>query len=132
MSTSSGIFCPSQKNVARRLQGTLTFHDPLARMTAEFWSKAFEHRSPRLFDLNEQRRTVVAHEQSDGAERTNASNTDCFEGHILEHVSLEQAPSFRRKSVFVSEKNALGVNPVPRIALSCKMINHRWLVGDAN
>src|SRR6516165_2056223 len=107
MSTSSGVFCPSQKNVARRLHDTLTFRDPLARMTAEFWSKAFEHRSPRLFDLNEQRCTVVAHEQSDGAERTNASNPDCFEGHIPKHVSLEQASSFRLKSVFVGEKNTL-------------------------
>jgi hypothetical protein len=38
---------------------------------------------------------------------------------------------FRRKALFVGGKNALGVDPVPRVAFSCEMINQRRLVSNA-
>src|SRR5262249_968317 len=126
------VFCPPQENVARCLHGTLTFDDPPAGVAAEFRSKAFEHRFPRFFDLQEQRGTIVAHKQPDGAERADASNSDCFEGRIPEKVPLEQTQYFWRKSFFIGAKNAFGVNSVPWIVLSCEMINHRRLVGDVN
>ena len=47
------VFRPSEKNVARRLHGTLTFDDPPARMTAEFRRKAFKNGFARLFNLKE-------------------------------------------------------------------------------
>jgi hypothetical protein len=52
--------------------------------------------------------------------------------NIPEPVPLEQTQPFRRKALFVGCKNALGIASMPRVALSCKMINQRWFVGDAN
>ena len=74
----------------------------------------------------------MAGKQPDGAERADASNSDRFESYILEHVPLEQTQPFWRKTLFVGCKNALGIDTMPRVALSREMIDHRRLVGDAN
>ena len=132
MSARSLVFCPSQENVARCLHGTLTFDNSAAGMTCELGAQAFEHRFSCLFDLKEQRSAIVARKQPDGAERADASNTDCFEGDIPEKVSLEQTQYFWRKAFLVGDKNALGVNSMTWVAFLREMINHRQLIGDAD
>src|SRR6516164_452028 len=109
----------------------LTFNDPPAGMTIEFGSEAFEHRFSRFFDLKEQRRAVPAREQADRAKRAHASDTHCLEGYVTERVSIEQAQALRRKALLVGGKHALGVDAVPRIALSREMVDQRRLVHDA-
>ena len=68
----------------------LTFDDPLARVTIEFSSEAFQYGCSRFLDLKEQRSAVAAREQTDRAERANASDADRFERNVIERVAIEQ------------------------------------------
>src|SRR5215467_4900524 len=100
-------------------------------MTVEFWCEALKHRFPGFLDLKKQRRAVAAREQTDGAERADTSNPNGLEGDILERVSFKQTQPLWRKSLLVRCKDALGVDAVPRIALSGEVIDQRRIVYDA-
>ena len=96
----------------------LTFDDPPAWMTIEFRPEAFQHGSSRFFDLKEERRAVATCEQTDRTERSHAPDSDRFESYVIERVMVEQTQSLRRKPLLVGGEHALGVDTVPRVALS--------------
>src|SRR5262249_47839087 len=104
--------------------------DPPAGVTIEFGPEAFEHRSSCFFDLKEQRRAVPAREQANRAKRPHASDNDHLEGYITERVAVEQAEPLWRQTLLVGGKHAFGVDAVPRVALSRKMVDQRRLVYD--
>src|SRR6516164_6205690 len=108
----------------------LTFNDPPAGMTIEFGSEAFEHRFSRFLALKEQRRADPAREQADRAKRPHASDSNRLEGYVTERVPIEQAQPLRRKTLLVGGKHAIGVDAVPRVALSREMVDQRRLVYD--
>src|SRR5215471_12324538 len=99
-------------------------------MILEFRPEALEDRFPRFFDLKKERRAVAANEQADGAEGTDASHPDNFEGHILERVALDEATPLRRKTVLVGRKHALRIHSIPRVMFCREMINERRPVFD--
>src|SRR5882672_3826122 len=109
----------------------LTFDDPPAWMTIEFGPEAFQHGSSCFFDLKEQRGAVATCEQTDRTECSHASDPDRFESYVIERVAVKQAQPLRRKSVLVGGEHALGVDAVPRVALSREVIDQRRLVCDA-
>ena len=51
-------------------------------------------------------------------------------GYITERVPIEQAQPLRRETLLVGGKHALGIDAVPRIALSREMVDQRRLVYD--
>src|SRR5262249_26023903 len=84
------VLRPTEADIARRLHGALTSHPARARVPPEFRPEALKHGFPRFFDLKKQRSAVAAHEQADGAEGTDASHPDNFEGDVLERVALDE------------------------------------------
>src|SRR5262249_28055379 len=109
----------------------LTFDDSTAGMTVEFGPEAFEHRFSRFFDLKEQGSAVPAREQADRTERAHAADSNRLEGYVTQRVPIEQAQPLRRETLLVGGKHALGVDAVPRVALSREMVDQRRLVDDA-
>src|SRR5713226_10216082 len=76
MSGRRAILRPTQEDIACGLHGPLTFDDPLARVTFEFRPKALQDGFRGFLDLKKQWGSVAAHEQADGAERTDAPDAD--------------------------------------------------------
>src|SRR6516165_9633928 len=109
----------------------LTFDDAPAGMAIEFGPEAFEHRFCRFFDRKEQRVAVPAREQTDRAKRPDASDSNRLEGYVTQRVPIEQAQPLRRETLLVGGKHALGIDAVPRVALSREMVDQRRLVHDA-
>src|SRR6188472_1908401 len=103
----------------------LTFDDPLARVTIEFSSEAFQYGCSRFLDLKEQRSAVAAREQTDRAERANASDADRFERNVIERVAIEQVQPLRRKPLLVGSEHEFGVDAMPRVMFAREMIDQR-------
>src|SRR5262245_27297869 len=108
----------------------LTFDAAPAGVTIEFGPEALEHRFSRFFDLKEQGGAVPAREQTDRAKRPHASDSNRLEGYVTEGVAIEQAQPLRRETLLVGGKHALGIDAVPRVALSREMVDQRRLVYD--
>src|SRR5260370_2229322 len=97
-------------------------------MILEFRPEALEDGFFRFFDLKEQRSAIAAHEQADGAERTDASHPDDFEGDVLERVALEETTPLRGKAVLVAGEYALRIHSIPRVTLCRAMMDDRRAV----
>ena len=99
-------------------------------MTIEFGTEALQHRFSSLFDLKEQRSAIPAREQTDRAKRPDASDSNRLEGYVTQRVPIEQAQPLRRETLLVGGKHALGIDAVPRVALSREMVDQRRLIYD--
>src|SRR5262249_51512516 len=130
MSLRRVVLRPTEEDIACRLHGALAFDHALARVILEFRPEALEDGFSRFFDLKKQRSAVAAREQADGAESTDASHPDNFEGHVLERVALDEATTLRRKTVLVGRKHAFRIHSIPRVMFCGEMINERRPVFD--
>src|SRR5262249_30595685 len=131
MSSGIAVLGPAEENVACGLHRTLALDHPTPGMTMELDAHAFQHRFARFLELKEQRRTIGAQEQADGAESTNAPNSDYLEGDILERIALQQIAALRRQPMVIGSEYALGVQSMLPIAFFGEMIDERRPISDA-
>src|SRR5262249_17207851 len=68
--------------------------------------------------------------EGDGTEGAKAAGSNRLEGYVTQRVPIEQAQPLRRETLLVGGKHALGVDAVPRVALSREMVDQRRLVHD--
>src|SRR5262245_13572285 len=95
------VFGPTQQCIARRLHDTLSLDDPSAGMSLVFRAEAFENGFTRLFDLQEERRSIAAHKQTNRTKRPYATDANYLEGDIFEMIPLKQTQSLWWKSVLI-------------------------------
>jgi hypothetical protein len=101
---------PPEKDVARRLQQSLSAHDSLAGLGVGAGSAMWiEHRRRRLLELEEQRLAEIGLEEHDEAAGPHAADANDLGCHVDELVSVEHCGSVRRQRCAVALEERLHV-----------------------
>ena len=87
--------------------------------------EGFEHRWLCLFDLQQQGRAIIGHEEPDSAECADATDTHGLEGDVTTMVALHQDPTILLQCVRIRHESLMRMKLV-----MAQMVDQRRLVPD--